>query len=320
METKDNIHERFPQFKRYDTLSFIRLFIGLMTLVWPRFILFSITLIIMAIGVTYPKEESTKAFFMKYGCRIAMFSFGSIIPSFTRSNKSKDVYKKYLGQDYLIDYDRHFATYIINHCTWIDPFAHSYIYQGSFIAKKSMTKIPLIKALSNYNQTFYLDRINKEERNKIAQEIIDRQKHIMENPSHRRMIIYPEGTVSSGKHILQFKRGAFVSLCPIKPYIEMIDHDPNVSISTGILSIPLHIIVCSCYLYHHIQYIELPVIVPTEYMFKTYALFGKDNWEIYMEVCRRIMSEISGLQLSETNFPEKLIYSSLVKGKVIKNT
>lgn len=183
-ETKENIHDRYPQFRRNDKLNFIRIFIGLMLIVWPRFILFSISLIIMGAGVTYLKSERMKQLVMKYGSRAIMFSFGSIIPTFSRSEKSKEVYKKYLGPDYEIDYDKHFATFIINHCSWIDPFAHTYIYVGSLIAKKSISTIPLINALSNYNQTLFLDRISKDERKKIAEEIVTRQKHIMENPSH----------------------------------------------------------------------------------------------------------------------------------------
>jgi len=66
--------------------------------------------------------------------------------------------------------------------------------------------------------------------------------------------------------------------------------------------------------------LDLPVIEPTEYMYENYKEFGKEKWMVYMEVCKRIMAEIAGLQLSESIFPEKLEYLSLIKGKKVKNT
>ena len=42
--------------------------------------------------------------------------------------------------------------------------------------------------------------------------------------------------------------------------------------------------------------------------------------KIMNEVTRKIMSEVSGLPMSDVNFPEKLEYMSLIKGKKVKNT
>ena len=60
---------------------------------------------------------------------------------------------------------------------------------------------------------------------------------------------------------------------------------------------------------------ELPVIKPTEYMWKNFSHLGKEKWEIYAEVTRKIMCEISGLKPSNKTFRDSKKYeNSLYKG------
>lgn len=128
----------------------------------------------------------------------------------------------------------------------------------------------------------------------MAKQIEERQHMCYEGKEDTPLIIYPEGTVTTGKYIISFKRGAFMSLLPIKPMVEMIHQDEEFTLSTGILPLHWHIIMESCYLYHYITFIDLPVIEPNEYMFENFKDFGKEKWEVYSQVCRHIMSECSG--------------------------
>ena len=106
---------------------------------------------------------------------------------------------------------------------------------------------------------------------------------------------------------------------PVKPMVELIDHNPVFELCTGALPMHLHLIYACCFLYNKVTFLDLPVIEPTEYMFRNYNgiingdNFGEEKWHIYMEVTRHIMSEISGLKLSNVNFPEKLDYMSEIK-------
>ena len=42
----------------------------------------------------------------------------------------------------------------------------------------------------------------------------------------------------------------------------------------------------------------MPIIKPTEYMFEKYQHLGKEKWEIFAEVVRKIYSEIGNLKES----------------------
>ena len=48
----------------------------------------------------------------------------------------------------------------------------------------------------------------------------------------------------------------------------------------------------------------MPVIRPTEYMFENYKNLGKEKWEIFAEVTRKIYSEIGGLEECEQGYRE----------------
>ena len=61
------------------------------------------------------------------------------------------------------------------------------------------------------------------------------------------------------------------------------------------LNLHYHLIYASCYLYHNVNFLELPVLEPTEYMYENYKHLGKEKWEIYMNVVRKIYSEVGGL-------------------------
>ena len=42
--------------------------------------------------------------------------------------------------------------------------------------------------------------------------------------------------------------------------------------------------------------INMPIIQPTNYMFEKYSYLGKEKWEIYAEVTRKIFCEIGGFK------------------------
>jgi len=92
------------------------------------------------------------------------------------------------------------------------------------------------------------------------------------------------------------------------------------SIAVAAYTLPIHLCLTMCFFYTNLEYAELGVIKPTEYLFEKYNHFGKDKAEIYAEAARHIMSRLSGFPLINTSQTNKLEYMSKIKGKVIKNT
>ncbi len=125
------------------------------------------------------------------------------------------------------------------------------------------------------------------------------------------LLIFPEGTVSSGKHLLQFKKGAFANLLPIKPVIvKSLDKDFDLS-TGGYLQGP-HYLRTLGYLYHRYEIIELPIIYPTESMYKRFEGKNKQQWEMYAETVRDIYAEIGGFEKSEMSLIDNIEYNNLL--------
>jgi lysophosphatidylcholine acyltransferase/lyso-PAF acetyltransferase len=130
------------------------------------------------------------------------------------------------------------------------------------------------------------------------------------------LLVFAEGTVTSGKHIMKFKKGAFHSLLPIKPSI--INTTLNkYHLSVGAAGLLPHFLKTLCYLYNNIEITELPVMKPNDFMFENYSKSHPEiteKWEIYAEVAREIMCKASGMSKTDMTFRESIEYSNLVKG------
>ena len=133
------------------------------------------------------------------------------------------------------------------------------------------------------------------------------------------LCIFPEGTTSNGDYLLEFKKGSFASLTPVKPFYTKGPKD-TFQLAFGAINISIHCYLTLCFLYHRMDFTELPVIAPTEYLFENYKHLGHDKVEIYQEAVKAIYSEASGIKISKSSFQQKLNYLSEIKGKIVKNT
>lgn len=134
------------------------------------------------------------------------------------------------------------------------------------------------------------------------------------------LTIFPEGTVTTGKHLLKFKKGAFASLLPLKPIMIKMETDDDYGISLGVLKFWFHLFYSFSFLYYNLIALEMPVISPTGYMFETYGHFGKTKADIYAEVVRNIYSEVGKLEMSNKTFDDMLDYLSIINRRRITNT
>ena len=133
-------------------------------------------------------------------------------------------------------------------------------------------------------------------------------------------MLFPEGTTTAGRHILKFKKGAFAAGLPIKPAVMKTDRNANFSVACGSSHIVLNFFRTITYWKHDLYFTELPVIRPTDYMYETYKDFGKEKWEIFAEVVRRIYCEVGGFVSSDKGLADSQKYVKYMKaGKYTEN-
>ena len=132
------------------------------------------------------------------------------------------------------------------------------------------------------------------------------------------LVIYPEGGTTNGTSIIQFKKGAFVSLASIQPKIHKW-HSYFQSPCTGVIDgLPQYLIAAAspgC----TVKQLELPVFRPNEYFWKHHQKEGEEKWATYMRVIRQIMSDASGLPLSDEKMEEKFDYKKILYPPKVKS-
>ena len=321
-----NVHKLYPEFACLDKISFLRIFLTNFFLIAIIKFLINIFLAIMQIirlkqhlknlkNPTSDREEwkilsETISFWTTWLLKI------NGIEVVKKNLPYEEVYKKYLGEDYFSDYNDKYSLIVSNHTGFYDIVLNMSINSAGFLAKYDTKDYLLVGTIAQGINCLFVKRESQEDRARIFVELEQRQKDFYEGKILSPLCIFPEGTTTNGKYILKFKKGAFYSLLPIKPQIILLDDDLDYSVAIGVGSTGFNYFRSLCYFGCKMYLCELPVIKPTEFMWQNFSHLGTEKWEIFAEVTRKIMCEISKLKPSNKTFRDSKNYeNSLYKGE-----
>jgi len=331
METEDgkkeDLNDLYPEFKRYESkksFTFLRLYFGFTFLVWWRFILFVCTLFSLSIALNLflrdrkpgdPLSQSQRRK-VEIICSIAMFIVLNIVLGlFYKEKKITDltVFKKYLGPDYKDRDD--YSLIISNHTSYTDIFVLGRILVPSFAAKAGLKTVPIIGFIAESLESLWIHRDKKEQSDLIHQQMHERQKDFISKKLLSPLLVFPEGTVTSGRHLLIFRSGAFRHQLPVKPYILVNDSGEGVCTSTGGMNQGLHWLYILCFLYtYNLTVYELPTIYPTDYMYEHHTNLVENKTHVYANTARSICAELSGLQKSDKTVRHSFEFDDKIRG------
>lgn len=177
-----------------------------------------------------------------------------------------------------------------------------------------MADVLLVGYVMRCSECFFIERTDKSSRDQVTDMIKKKQKQFMDHEINTPVIMYPEGTISSGKYLLPFKRGAFTSLLPIKPYICRSIFGNGPEISQGCLPAPVHMMYMHCYNICEYDLLDLPVIECTEFMLKNNKKNPEEkDYETFMNTTYEIMLEIGGLERTTKTLTEFNVYFEELK-------
>jgi 1-acyl-sn-glycerol-3-phosphate acyltransferase len=316
-----HIHEKFEMFKRLDGHNWDRnkLFIGSLLFAWIKLagVIFSILLCYFSLKILLfgkntvdHRDENLKKkiiFITSLSSKIFMTCLGIFI---TEKNIEYD-YSKYLGKNYKKD-DKAAAS-ISNHTSWIDILLFMDKIGAGFIASIHVKSFPLVGYVASALGCIFVDRNDKSNRGNSLALVNEKLSDIYTNKDYSIFTIFPEGTTSNTTSILPFKKGAFTSKLPIKPYVIKFEVKNKISLAMDVIDMLLHVFVVLCIPIHHIELYSLPVFSPNEYFFKEYNVNKKEDWEIYAETMREIMCEVSGLDKTKGSWDSKKEYLDFLR-------
>ena len=182
-----------------------------------------------------------------------------------------------------------------------------------YLAKAATKNAPIIGSVATSLQTVYVDRSNANDREKVFNQILEFQSNFLNGKASTPIMIFPEGTTTSGRDLLKFKKGAFASLLPLKPVMIKGNSNPNFHHGCGSSDVFINYMRGLTKIFTVIEYFELPIMRPTDFMFEKYKSYGKEKWEIYAEVAREIYCKIGGFKKSDRTLRDSSRYDKSMR-------
>ena len=313
-----DVHKLYEPFQAKDELKYWKLILFGLFLFPIKFtldifiiILFMIHLKIFSIfnknQDTDPVQYAKLSKIMKFYNRL--FLACSMVNLIEKKIDCTEIYKKYLGPDYNFN-EKKYSLIICNHIGFYDVITNMYLHACGFIAKEAISRYWLIGPIAKAINCLFVNRENESSRNEIFTKLYERQMKFLEGNYYAPLVLFPEGTTTSGRNILKFKKGAFYHLLPIKPEIINIYQENKCHIAIGSQDIVFNTLKYLCFLTENLYYVNMPIIKPTEFMFQNYSNLGKEKWEVYAEVVRKIYCEVGGFKESNLGYRDSRNYSN----------
>lgn len=312
-----DVHKLYEPFQSKDELCYWKMMIGGLIFFPIKFFL-DISIIIAFMihlkifSIFYKNQDTDPVQFAKLSKIMKaynrLFLLCSMISIVDKKVDCTEIYKKYLGPDYDFN-DNKYSLITCNHIGFYDVISNMYLHASGFIAKEAVSRYIFIGPIAKAINCLFVNRENEASRNQIFDRLYERQTKFLEGKYFAPLVLFPEGTTTSGRDILKFKKGAFYHLLPIKPEIINIDQKSKCHIAVGGQNVLFNTLRFLCCCSGTLYYINMPVVRPTEFMFKNYSNLGKEKWEVYAEVVRKIYCEVGGFKESNLHYRDSHEYS-----------
>ncbi|XP_026456124.1 lysophospholipid acyltransferase LPEAT1-like isoform X1 [Papaver somniferum] len=195
---------------------------------------------------------------------------------------------------------------ISNHVSYLDILYHMSSSFPSFVAKRSVAKLPLVGLISKCLGCVYVQRESKSAEFKgVAGVVTDRIVEAHQNEHAPLMLLFPEGTTTNGDFLLPFKTGAFIAKAPVLPVILRYPYQ-RFSPAWDTISGVRHIVLLLCQFVNHIEVVRLPVYHPSEQ--------EKEDPKLYASNVRKLLATEGKLTLADIGLAEKRVYHAALNG------
>ncbi|XP_038973824.1 lysophospholipid acyltransferase LPEAT1-like isoform X1 [Phoenix dactylifera] len=193
---------------------------------------------------------------------------------------------------------------VSNHISYVDILYQMSSCFPSFVAKRSVARLPLIGIISKCLGCVYVQRESKSSKG-VSGILTERIKEAHQNKLYPMMMLFPEGTTTNGNYLLPFKTGAFLAKAPVLPVILKYPYN-RFSPAWDTISGVRHVFLLLCQFVNHLEVIHLPVYYPSEQ--------EMEDPKLYANNVRKLMATEGNLILSDIGLAEKRIYHAALNG------
>jgi 1-acyl-sn-glycerol-3-phosphate acyltransferase len=320
----EEMHEKYKMFRRLDGKNWDekKFLIGAILFSWIKLsgVFFSVIFCFIAMKIVlYGKNiEDFKDKKMRKKIEliasIAGYIFYLSLGIIVTTKEIDYDYTKYLGEGYKEKTKNVIpAAYISNHTSWLDIVVFIGKISPGFISRIEVKSYPCIGYVATALGCLFVDRNNKDNRGNIFNIVNEKMNNIYSGEDTSKLLIFPEGTTTNTTGIIPFRKGAFASKLPLKPFVLTFDPINKLSLAMDVVEMLYHLFLVVCQPLHTAEVISLPVFVPNEYYFNRPESEGKEQWIYYAETMRDIMCDASGLKKIEGSYEMKREYLDLLR-------
>ncbi|XP_028552621.1 lysophospholipid acyltransferase LPEAT1 isoform X2 [Dendrobium catenatum] len=200
---------------------------------------------------------------------------------------------------------------VSNHVSYLDILYHMSSSFPSFVAKRSVAKLPLVGIISKCLGCVFVQRESKaSDFMGVSGVVTKRIQEAHQNNQAPMMLLFPEGTTTNGDYLLPFKTGAFLAKVPVLPVILRYPYQ-RFSPAWDSISGLRHVFLLLCQFINYIEVTRLPVYYPSDQ--------EREDPKLYASNVRKLMASEGNLILSDVGLPEKRIYHAALNGLFIQS-
>lgn len=232
--------------------------------------------------------------------RLILFSLG--FTKFSKvSLKINDVFT-----DYCPIQDCTIASIVVsNHVSFADMFFYLW-YPVSFLSKEAVAHTIVIGWNAITRQSIFLNRAEQKDREKVLELIRERADRVRDYNDIHPLLIFPEGTCSNGRTLMNFKKGAFFSGHPIKIFVIKYNNEFQVISSIGNANAALALLMTMLQPWNNITLYEYSDHFDPQYSLRKrgITLDDPEAWQHVANDVKELMKFISGFETTEEGFRE----------------
>ncbi|CAM0881068.1 unnamed protein product [Alopecurus aequalis] len=195
---------------------------------------------------------------------------------------------------------------VSNHVSYVDILYHMSASSPSFVAKNSVSKLPLIGLISECLRCIFVQRESKGSDSRgVSGAVTERLQEVSQYKNSPMLLLFPEGTTTNGDYLLPFKTGAFLARAPVQPVILRYPYT-RFSPAWDSMDGARHVFLLLCQFANYMEVVRLPVYYPSEQ--------EKEDPRVYANNVRKLLAAEGNLVLSNLGLAEKRVYHAALNG------
>ncbi|CAL4950234.1 unnamed protein product [Urochloa decumbens] len=195
---------------------------------------------------------------------------------------------------------------VSNHVSYVDILYHMSASFPSFVAKESVSRLPLVGLISKCLGCIFVQRELKSSDSKgVSGAVTERVLEVCKDKNTPMMLLFPEGTTTNGDYLLPFKTGAFLASAPVQPVILRYPYR-RFSPAWDSMDGARHVFLLLCQFVNYMEVVRLPVYYPSEK--------EKGDPKLYANNVRKLIAMEGNLVLSNLGLADKRVYHAALSG------